>query len=66
MGKPMSKLKKQIGFPHSKEEMSIMMMSIQDTAMRKTDKNVKLIKEFVHETRCSTISDLANEVGILI
>jgi len=34
--------------------------------MRKTDKNVKLIKEFVHETRCNTISDLANEVGILI
>lgn len=34
--------------------------------MRKTDKNVKLIKEFVHETRHNTISDLANEVGILI
>jgi hypothetical protein len=36
------------------------------TAMMKTHKNVKLIKEFVHETRCNTISNLANEVGILI
>jgi hypothetical protein len=31
--------------------------------MRKMDKNVKLIKEFVHEIRY-TINDLANEVGI--
>jgi hypothetical protein len=34
--------------------------------MRKTDKYAKLIMEFVHETRCNTISDLTNEVGILI